>query len=153
MKKSEYPFSIKYIEDNSGFLLWQVTSLWQQEQKRALEKNHGISHSQYVILASTYWLTLNDEEVTQVTLSQHTKIEPMTVSQILKGLQKRDYIFRQPHSVDTRAKAVYLTPEGKALMKEAIITIEGIDARFFGALGKGINRFNSEMIKLIKSNI
>lgn len=152
MKKFEHPFSIRHIEDNSGFLLWQLTSIWQQQQKKVLEERHDISHSQYIVLASTYWLTLNQEEVTQVVLCKHTKIEPMTVSQILKGLQKNGYIERKPHSIDTRAKSVSLTPQGKALMKEAIETIENLDANFFKSLGKGINRFNSEMIRLIKMN-
>lgn len=152
MKKSYIPFSVKYIEDNSGFLLWQLTSLWQQEQKRALEINFRISHSQYVILASTYWLTLNGEEVTQIGLSQHTKMEPMTVSQILKGLQKSGYIVRQAHSADTRAKSVSLTDEGKDLMKDAIKMIEALDVKFFSVLGKGIKKFNADMMKLIKTN-
>lgn len=152
MKKSYIPFSIQYIEDDSGFLLWQVSCLWQQEQKRALEINYRISHSQYVILASIYWLTLNDAEVTQIGLSQHTKMEPMTVSQILKGLQKSGHIIRQAHSADTRAKAVFLTDEGKEMMKEAIKTIEAIDAKFFSVLGKGVKKFNDDMMKLVKSN-
>lgn len=152
MKKSYIPFTVEQIEDNSGFLLWQITSLWQQEQKRALEISYRISHSQYVILASTYWLTLNGDEVTQIGLSQHTKMEPMTVSQILKGLQKMDYITRQAHSADTRAKAVSLTLKGKELMKDAIKTIESIDAKFFSVLGKGVKRFNADMMKLIKAN-
>lgn len=152
MEKSYRPFSIEHIEDNSGFLLWQITSLWQQEQKKVLQNNFDISHSQYVILASTYWLTLNGEEVTQIKLSHHTKMEPMTVSQILKGLQKIGYINRRPHSEDTRAKAVFLTDEGKKLMEKAIKVIEDLDNKFFAILGKGVNKFNADMIRLIKNN-
>lgn len=152
MKKNDNPFSIEQLEDNSGFLLWQLSSVWQQKQKKALETIHNITHTQYVLLASIYWLTTHDEEVTQISLSTHTKIEPMTVSQVLKVLQKKGYIFRQPHSKDTRAKAVYLTSEGKNLMKDAIVTIEGIDARFFESLGKNINKFNTMMQKLVKYN-
>ncbi len=151
-KNDNIPFSIKQLEDNSGFLLWQISSLWQQKQKKALEANYDITHTQYVLLASIYWLTLHDEEVTQVSLSAHTKIEPMTISQVLKVLQKREYTYRQPHSKDTRAKAVYLTEQGKDLMKDAIVTIETIDNRFFEVLGKNVNKFNSTMQKLIKNN-
>jgi len=152
MKEREYPFSIKQIEDNSGFLLWQVSSIWEQKQKYALESIHKITHSQYVIMASIYWLTLSGEEVTQISLSQHTKIEPMTVSQLLKVLQKKEYIHRKPHSKDTRAKTVYLTDNGKVLMEKAIVTIEAIDADFFKVLGRKIGKFNQEMLKLIYQN-
>lgn len=152
MKESQYPFNMKHLEDNPGFLLWKVTGIWQQKQKRELEEKHNISHSQYVILASIFWLRLHEEEVTQVILSHYTKIEPMTVSVILKGLQKTGYIFRQPHPIDTRAKVVYLTEEGKEFITDVITSIEAIDRNFFKALGKGISNFNSELIKLIKIN-
>lgn len=152
MNRKEGPFTIKNIEDNSGFLLWQVTHIWQQQQKKALEINYGISQSQYVILATTYWLTLEESEVTQITLSQHTKIEPMTVSQLLKVLQKKNYIYRKPHSVDTRAKAVYLTKEGEDLMSRAVETIETIDKLFFKSLSISAKKFNSELARIINAN-
>lgn len=152
MKKNDNPFSIEQLDDNTGFLLWQISSIWQLKQKKALEANYDITHTQYVLLASIYWLTLHNEEVTQISLSLHTKIEPMTISQVLKALQKKGYIFRQPHSKDTRAKAVYLTEDGKNLMKKAVITIEDIDTRFFEVLGKNVRKFNIQIQKLIKDN-
>ena len=110
MKSSDNTFSVEKAEESSGFLLWQVTSLWHREIKKALEK-YGITHSQYVLLASIHWLTLSGQEVTQVLLSNHTKIDPMTTSTVLRTLQQKSLIQRQENKRDTRAKTVELTEE------------------------------------------
>ena len=72
-------FSFEKTEESSGFLLWQVTNFWQREIKKALEK-YELTHSQFVLLASIHWLTLDKQNVTQILLSNHTKIDPMTTS-------------------------------------------------------------------------
>ncbi|MDR0824033.1 MAG: MarR family winged helix-turn-helix transcriptional regulator [Prevotella sp.] len=153
MKKiPENPFGYDTTEDNTGFLLWQVSSMWQQIQEKALRANFGLSQSQYVVLASTYWLNVLDREITQINLAQHTKIDKMTVSKILKILEDKSLIYRKPHSTDSRANAVYLTQEGKDLMSKAIDIIETIDKEFFLSFGKKIDKLNHILLKLIETN-
>ncbi|MDR2099476.1 MAG: winged helix DNA-binding protein [Campylobacteraceae bacterium] len=144
-------FSVKNANESSGFLFWRVYSLWQQEIKRVLSDKYGIIHSQYVLLASTHFLTLNGNEVTQVLLSQFTKIDVMNVSQVLKKLEQMGLVARKEHSADTRAKAVFLTDKGRELTKKAVIDIEDIDVKFFSKLGKELENFNDCMLKLINS--
>src|SRR3954464_10011991 len=122
MKNTDNTFSFDKAEDSSGFLLWQVTNLWQREIKKALEK-FDLTHSQYVLLASIHWLTLHNQEVTQIVLSSHTKIDPMTTSTVLRTLQSKDLIQRQEHTTDTRAKTVALTAEGKKIVKQSVKTV------------------------------
>ncbi len=43
MKSADNIFSVKKPEESSGFLLWQVTNLWQREIKKALEQ-YGLTH-------------------------------------------------------------------------------------------------------------
>lgn len=88
MKSNDKIFSVDTPEESSGFLLWQVTNLWQRELRKALEK-YDLTHSQFVLLASILWLSLKKENVTQVLLSTHTKIDPMTTSTVLRTLQKK----------------------------------------------------------------
>src|ERR1700744_3981256 len=101
--KQKSPFGFEKAGDSSGFLLWQVTSVWQREIRKALEK-HDLTHSQFVLLASTLWLSHLGEPITQVVLSNHTKIDPMTTSTVLRTLQKKGLIQRLEHATDTRAK-------------------------------------------------
>jgi DNA-binding MarR family transcriptional regulator len=147
-KSTDNTFSVEKPEESSGFLLWQVTNLWQREIKKALEQ-YGLTHSQFVLLASIHWITLHKQEVTQVILSNHTKIDPMTTSTVLRTLQQKGFIQRQEHLTDTRAKTVALTEEGKKLIKKAVVTVEKFDTEFFSVLGNKTTELNQNLLTLL----
>jgi DNA-binding MarR family transcriptional regulator len=147
MKSNDNTFSVEKAEESSGFLLWQVTNLWQRKIKIALEE-YDLTHSQFVLMASIHWLTLHKKEVTQIILSTHTKIDPMTTSTVLRTLQKKELIQRQEHLIDTRAKTVVLTENGKAIIKKAVVTVEKFDKLFFSKLGDKTSELNGFLIKL-----
>jgi DNA-binding MarR family transcriptional regulator len=148
MKTTDNTFSVEKAEESSGFLLWQVTNLWQREIKKALEQ-YGLTHSQFVLMASIHWLTIHEKDVTQIVLSAHTKIDPMTTSTVLRTLQKKELIQRQEHLTDTRAKTVRLTDEGIKMIKEAIVTVEKFDKDFFSLPENKTTEFNSNLLILI----
>jgi len=152
MKSTDNTFRVEKAEDSSGFLLWQVTNLWQREIKKALEE-YGLTHSQFVLMTSIHWLTLHEEEVTQIILSANTKIDPMTTSTVLRTLQQKGLIQRQEHATDTRAKTVELTEQGKEIIKRAIVTVEEFDRRFFATLGEQTNLFNAQLLALLGQSI
>lgn len=149
MKSTDNTFSVEKPEQSSGFLLWQVTNLWQREIKKALE-DYKLTHSQYVLLASIHWLTIHKQEVTQIVLSSHTKIDPMTTSTVLRTLQQKGLIQRQEHLTDTRAKTVELTKDGKTIIKKAVVTVEKFDAYFFSVLGTKTTEFNDNLLILLE---
>jgi len=153
LEKDESPFIIDDLAEDTGFLILQVSNLWGNYHDKALKRYHGLSHMQYAVLASIYWLVLHSgKQVTQTILAQHTKINPMTISQMFKVLETKGYIYRTTHATDIRAKAVNLTPEGKELMNNAFNTVWEVDAKFFKALGKNTERFNSYLYELLKAN-
>jgi MarR family transcriptional regulator, organic hydroperoxide resistance regulator len=149
MKNKDKTFSVEKTEDSTGFLLWQVTNLWQREIKKALEK-YDLTHSQFVLMASIHWLTLHKQDVTQVLLSSHTKIDPMTTSTVLRTLQAKELLQRQEHATDTRAKTVELTDSGKKIIKQAIKTVETFDTEFFATLGDKVPKFNKQLLMLLE---
>jgi DNA-binding MarR family transcriptional regulator len=148
MKHEDNTFSFDNAEDSTGFLLWQVTNLWQREIRKALEQ-YDLTHSQFVLLASIHWLALQKKDVTQVLLSVHTKIDPMTTSTVLRTLQAKGLLKRKEHSTDTRAKTVILTDLGKQVIKQAIVTVEDFDRRFFSSLGSDAMVFNKRLLALL----
>ena len=148
MNSKDNTFSVKKSEDSSGFLLWQVTNLWQREIKKALEP-YELTHSQFVLLASIHWLTLHKQDVTQILLSSHTKIDPMTTSTVLRTLQAKGLIQRQEHLTDTRAKTVGLTENGKKIIKLAVKTVEAFDKTFFATLADKTHTFNEQLLTLL----
>jgi len=141
-------FSIEKADESTGFLLWQVTNLWQREIKKALKK-FELTHSQFVLLANIHWHTTDKQNVTQILLSNHTKIDPMTTSTVLRTLQTKGLIKRQEHETDTRAKTVELTETGLKIIKQAIKTVEQFDKQFFGSISNETTDFNHKLIKIL----
>ena len=154
MNKPHSPFVFENLEDDTGFLLLQLSRLWDGYHEKALKKHYDLSSMQYAVLASVYWCVLHsDKEITQTYLARHTKIDPMTISQVFKVLEKKNYISRKTNSTDIRAKSVTLTSEGEALMQKAVVTIAATDVKFFNILGKENTKlFNKFMVNLINEN-
>jgi len=124
-------FSFKRPEDSPGFLLWQITNQWQRQQRQALAKL-GLTHPQFVVLAGVLWLSsLPDNTVTQKQVSDLSKIDKMSMSDLVAILLKKKLIKRMPHHKDKRAYSLILTDKGKSLVLEAVPVVEGIDAKFF----------------------
>ena len=145
MKKSNFKNTDK---TSSGFLLWQVTTLWQREIKSALEKVE-LSHSAFVILASLLWFKEKKQTVTQTTIIDHSKLDKMTVSKSLKTLQNNSLVQRSENKEDTRSKIIVLTKEGESLAKNAIKMVEEIDHKFFSPLETSEkNQLNELFLKL-----
>jgi len=153
LKQKKSPFAEENLAEDSGFLMLQVSNLWGDYHDRVLKKHYDLSHMQYAVLASVYWLALHSEkQITQTILAQHTKISQMTISQMLKKLEAKGYVYRTTHSIDIRAKAVNLTLQGKELLDKAVKTIIDVDAKFFRTLGRNVKYFNHYMFELLKAN-
>lgn len=148
MKSTENTFAVEKTEDSPGFLLWQVTNLWQREIRKTLEPL-GLTHSQFVLMATIHWLSLHKQDVTQVLLSTSTKIDPMTTSTVLRTLQAKGFLERQEHLTDTRAKTITLTGSGIKVIKQAVKKVEAFDQSFFSALGVGTSSFNQQLLTLL----
>lgn len=146
MKHQDNTFSVAKAEDSSGFLLWQVTNLWQREIRKILEP-FDLTHSQFVLMASIHWLTLQNELVTQIVLSSHTKIDPMTTSTVLRTLQTKGFVTRIEHPTDTRAKTVAITEKGKEVVKKAVVAVEAFDNQFFTPIAS--SEFNLQLMTLL----
>lgn len=143
------PFSFEQPEDSPGYLLWQVTMMWQREIRTALEK-HNISHAQFVIMATLLWFDYQKIEITQILIVKHTKLDKMTVSKSLKELDLLDFVSRIENEIDTRAKNVRLTPKGKNILNILIPLVENIDNKFFDT---GSNSEKNNLIHILRKII
>ncbi len=133
-------------DESTGLLLWQVTNRWQAAQRAAL-KAFGLTHVQFVLLASLTWLTA-DGPVTQRQLAGHAATDPMMTSQVLRALEQRGLVTRLPHPSDGRARALAVTSAGRALANQAVAAVEACDAAFFATLGDETAAFTGALAKL-----
>jgi DNA-binding MarR family transcriptional regulator len=118
-------------EESAGYLLWQVTHLWQRWVEAALVEL-SITHLQFVLLAGIGWLTREGNLVTQVQLAEFCKIDVMQVSQVARKLEEKKLVKRTAHPSDTRAKVLSLTEIGETTLQQALPLIEHLDVEFFG---------------------
>ena len=141
------PFSVKKSNEATGFLLWQVHNYWQREIKKCLI-DLDLTHTQFVILASAYWLILHQDLVTQTQVANHANTDVMMTSNILRTLEKKKMVIRKEHQTDTRAKTVTLTDAGIDVLTKAVKKVETFDRDFFGKLENTAN-FNAELLQLL----
>ncbi|HEY3859841.1 MAG TPA: MarR family transcriptional regulator [Gammaproteobacteria bacterium] len=127
------PFRHAKADDSPGFLLWKLTALWQQKLAEVLDA-HGITQTQYAILASLRWFEEQAEPPTQAHLAEHTRIDKMTLSKALRRLEIQRLVKRSPSRQDSRAMEVAFTAKGRKLIPRAVVAIETADAEFFGRL-------------------
>src|SRR5476649_21603 len=124
-------FSFERPEDSPGFLLWQLTNQWQRQQRQALS-NLGLTHAQFVVLAGVLWLSsLADTVVTQKQVSELSKIDKMSMSDLVATLLQKKMLKRMSHDKDKRAYSLVLTDKGRRIVLKSIPVVEGIDAAFF----------------------
>ena len=135
--------------ESPGFLLWQVTNLWQHHIRRALAPL-GLTHVQFVLLASIAWLEKTEMLVSQVTLARHARTDIMMTSQVVRTLEEKGLLTRTIHPTDTRAKVVSLTVEGREVAQRAVAVVEEADEQFFRELGEQASTFLSLMHRLIE---
>jgi DNA-binding MarR family transcriptional regulator len=133
-------------QDSPGLLLWQVTNRWQAAQRAAL-KPVGLTHVQFVLLASLSWLDV-EGPVTQKLLADHTAADAMMTSQVLRALEERGLVLRKPHPDDKRARALTVTEEGRALANRAVVVVEACDRAFFSAVGEDVGRLSGLLRRL-----
>jgi len=124
-------------DQSAGLLLWQVTNRWQAAQ-RAVLKPYGLTHVQFVLLASLAWYSSDEPDaapISQKVLADHAATDPMMTSQVVRALEAKGWLTREPHPGDGRAFALRITAEGVALVQRANAAVEQCDEDFFGVLG------------------
>jgi DNA-binding MarR family transcriptional regulator len=120
-------------EESPGFLLWRASLEWRRSIERALAPLE-LTQPQFVVLAGIGWLTRDGDAVRQADIGRFMGIDPNTMSQILRALEKRRLVSRRHYANDS-GKYPRLTQLGHGLVTRAIALVEDVDQRFFGVLG------------------
>lgn len=128
-------FPDKYSDNSdasTGFALFKTYELWSAAVKKALLPI-GITHPQFTVMTVVSFLS-RQETVSQSDVSAMSRIDPMTVSAIVRNLEKRGLLVRHRNTRDTRAWDLSLTADGGAILETAFPLVEVENDRFFSAL-------------------
>lgn len=128
--KSRVGSEVNTPQESPGFLLWQVSNLWQQAIRKSL-KTFGLSHAQFVLLASTIWLEDHNETVNQSRLAKQTAMDKMMVSEVVRVLETKKLIQRKINPTDKRSFSIKATAKAVRLIPKAMQAVEKSNQLFF----------------------
>jgi DNA-binding MarR family transcriptional regulator len=94
----------------------------------------GLTHVQFVLLASTWQLASRGGRPSQRQLADHAGTNVMMTSQVVRSLEARGLLEREPDPRDTRALRLAVTAEGEAIARRALTAVEEADRRYFSGV-------------------
>jgi DNA-binding MarR family transcriptional regulator len=121
-------------EPTPGYLVWRLSMKWRAAVDRALVPL-GLTHAQYVLLASLYGLERGGQRPTQRELADHTGLEALYVSKLARALDADGLISRDRDPADTRAVRLALTARGREVVQPAIGEVAALLGRLMAPLG------------------
>lgn len=137
--------------DSVGLSFIKVYNLWHTRIKNELRK-YNLTHPQFIVLSTLAYLTQYSDEVNQVNIAKHSDIDVMTVSVIIKNLEKFSFVTRKASKKDTRSKVIKLTLKGLDIVNETLPIIEKVDQSFFSVLKTEKSQFNNMLQLLTATN-
>ena len=148
MSKTRLATEFEQADDSPGLLLWQLSNKWQAKQRAAL-KPFGLTHVQFVLLA-TLTYTADESSFTQKQLAEYAQTDVMMTSQVIRKLEQKGLVQRKPNKLDGRAFALNPTPMGIELANRAVKKVEEVDRHFFEAIGPDLSNLVKMMRQLVK---
>lgn len=130
--------------ESPGFLLWHATLRWQRAIADALAPL-DLTHVQFVLLASVWWLNHRGERPSQVELATFAGTDVKMTSQVVRSLERKGQIERETDPSDTRALRLHVTASGARLAPQAIDAVEAVDTTFF----RGVRE--AEALRLLRA--
>jgi DNA-binding MarR family transcriptional regulator len=96
------------LPDTIGYVIAQVCKAHRQRADELLNEI-GLHVGQEMLLCALW----DNEGLTQTELAQHLGVQPATVTNALKRLERKGLVERTPDEADQRVSRVFPTAEGK----------------------------------------
>ena len=136
---------------NSGFLLWQISNMWQKRINDILS-DHELTHVQYLLLATIVWMEKQDLPINQISLARQAQSHKMMTSKVVRSLVKAGLINRKKDLHDTRSFLIEITNEGREKYKSVKSIIKNADSNFFGKVERNRFSINKLFIDMLEEN-
>jgi DNA-binding MarR family transcriptional regulator len=118
----------------TGFLVWRLSLKWRAAVDRAVAPL-GLTHAQYSVLASLYGMSRSGQRPSQRELADHTGMEPIYVSKLVRALESAGLVERAGNPADTRAVQLGLTPSGVETADRAVAVVLALQDEITAPLG------------------
>lgn len=118
-----------------GFWLHHAALEWRQRVDRAL-RPLGLTPTQFNLLGSIGWLDRTQPSPpTQQQVADHAGADRMMTSKVLRTLEERGLVTREPDLGDARSLRLHLSEEGRRLTSRAVRLVVAVDEELFGDSG------------------
>jgi DNA-binding MarR family transcriptional regulator len=95
----------------------------------------GLTHAQYTVLASLRGITRSGLTPSQRKLADHTGLDPIYISKLVRRLESAGLIERAPDPADSRAVTLSITEEGRRVVDRAIAIVHELQEHLTAPLG------------------
>ena len=137
----------------TGSLVWRLSTRWRAAVDRSVAP-FGLTHAQYVLLATLYSLSLRGTRPSQRQLADATGLEPVYVSRLARALEDGGLIHRAGAAADPRAVEITLTRHGQSVVIPAIAAVRQLHDELLepigGPRGAAHRRFRSLLRALLR---
>ena len=112
----------------------RAVALWESRANVELGGVHGLGLSDFAALHAIPGAP--GEKLRRVDLAQKLALTPSGVTRLLGPLERRGIVTREESGHDARATFAVLTKSGRALMKDATATMNGVAEAILKSLDK-----------------
>jgi MarR family transcriptional regulator, organic hydroperoxide resistance regulator len=134
----------------TGSLVWRLSMQWRAAVDRAVALL-GLTHAQYVVLASLYSLSLTGARPSQRELADYTGLEPVYVSRLARALEAGGMIDRTDDPGDPRAVELTLTAHGIDVVLPAIAVVRELHEVLLAPIGGVDGARNSKLVATLQA--
>lgn len=114
-----------------GFWLLQAALSWRAELDARLSPL-GLTPTQFTMLATIGWLEHVGDKPTQQDVAEHAGADRMMTSKVVRALEGRGLLSRDPDDRDARVIRLSLTASGRHTTRQATKLAREVDADLFG---------------------
>ena len=119
-----------------GFWLHHAALEWRQRLDRTL-RPLGLTPTQFNLLGSVGWLDrTRSAPPTQQQVADHAGADRMMASKVLRTLEERGLVTREPDPGDARSLRLRLTADGSRVTSQAVRLALAVDQELFGDGGE-----------------
>jgi DNA-binding MarR family transcriptional regulator len=134
----------------TGSLVWRLSMKWRAAVDRAVAPL-GLTHAQFVVLASLYGLSRRGTRPSQRELADFTGLEPVYVSRLAKALESSGMINRTDDPHDPRAVELTLTDHGIDIAVQAVAAVRELHDELLAPIGGLDSARNRELVATLQA--
>lgn len=120
--------------ETTGSLVWRLSTRWRSAVDRVVAPL-GLTHAQYVLLATLHGMSLRGARPSQRQLADATGLEPVYISRLARALEDSGLIQRTGAAADPRAVEITLTRHGEDVVIPAIAAVRQLHDELLEPIG------------------